>query len=272
MSERPPSGTDPSILKRVAGEIRRKMDLEASLGVARRRQRVMLPPPPKLAGYEFDSAYYPAAEIGGDFYDFVPLGDCRVAVLIGDVSGHGVEAAIVMGMAKKALSIFARSASGPKEALVLGNDDLSADFDSETYLTAVCAFLDAQAGRLVLARAGHPLPVLVNPRRKPPHELLKSPGMMLGMHAGEVFSRSVEELAVDLVPGDTVFFYTDGLIEARSPSLEQYGLERLLGVLDARARAKPQEMLRAVRESLDEFRAGAEVEDDITMIALRRAQ
>lgn len=267
-----PSGTDPSILKRVAEEIRKKMDLEASLGVAKRRQRVMLPPPPSIDGYEFDSAYYPAAEISGDFYDFVELGPGRVAVLIGDVSGHGVEAAIVMGMAKKALSIFARSASGPKEALVVGNDDLCGDLDSETYLTAICAFLDAPAGRMVLARAGHPLPVLVNPKRKVPHELLKSPGMMLGMNPGQIFANSVEELAVDLVAGDTVFLYTDGLVEARNRSLEQYGLDRLLDVLDRHAKDRPSKLLQAVRESLDEFRSGAEPEDDITMIAFRRVR
>ena len=105
-----PSGSDPDLLRRVAGEIRRKQDLEQGLGVARRRQMVMLPSAPKIDGYEFACTYDPATDISGDFYDFVRLGEGRVGVLVGDVSGHGVEAAIVMGMAKKALSIFARHA------------------------------------------------------------------------------------------------------------------------------------------------------------------
>lgn len=129
-------GQDGNMLRRVASEIRRKMDLEAGLDLAQRRQRVMFPPEPVLAGYEFAALYAPAADISGDFYDFVKLSGSRIGVLIGDVSGHGVEAAIVMGMAKKSLSIFARSSAGPADALALGNDDLCGDLDSDTFLTA----------------------------------------------------------------------------------------------------------------------------------------
>jgi sigma-B regulation protein RsbU (phosphoserine phosphatase) len=248
------------------------MDLEASLDVAQKRQRVMLPPPPELPGYEFASTYDPATDISGDFYDYVALGGGRVGIVQGDVSGHGVEAAIVMGMAKKALSIFARSAPGPKETLVCGNDDLCPDLDSETFLTVVYAVLDSSCARMVLARAGHTLPLLFNSKRKPSHQLLKSGGMMLGMYPGDVFARSVTEITVDLVVGDMVFLYTDGLTEARSPSGEQYGMDRVLAVLDSRAREKPAKVLEALRESVAKFRAGGEPEDDITMIAFSRTR
>lgn len=265
-----PSGSDPNLLRRVAEEIRRKKDLEQGLGVARRRQSVMLPSPPEIAGYEFACTYDPATEISGDFYDFPRLGDDRVGILIGDVSGHGIEAAIVMGMAKKSLSIFARFASGPADALTQGNDDICGDLDSDTFLTAAYAVLDGPRARIVLARAGHPMPVLSNRKRKPPHQEIRSKGMMVGMSRGAVFGQALEEVTVDLVAGDLLFFYTDGLTEARSPSGALFGLDRALAMLESSPRTKPATLLENLRNAVTEFRGGHEPEDDVTMIALRR--
>ncbi len=267
-----PSASDPNVsrLRRLASGIRRKKDLEAGLAVAERRQKMMLPREPALARYDFSSTYAPAADITGDFYDYVDLGPGRVGILLGDVSGHGIEAAIVMGMARKSLSIFARSAAGPAEALVLGNDDLLDDLDSETFFTAVYAVLAAAAGRLVIARGGHPHPVLFNPKGRPPTRAIESGGMMAGMTRGAAFRQSLDEVALDLVAGDLVFFYTDGLTEARSPSGEMFGIDRALAVIESAPKALPGDVLEAVRRSLTEFRGGREPDDDVTMIAFRR--
>ena len=263
-------GPDRNLLKRVAGEIRRKQELEQSLDVAKKRQTFMLPDPPDVDGYEFAAAYYPATEISGDFYDFIDLGGGRIGVLIADVSGHGVEAAIVMGLAKKSLSIFARASEGPTETLIRGNDDLCADLDAETFLTAVYAVLDAEAGVMTFARAGHPAPVLFNTKRRPPHRQLKPKGMMVGMTAGGTFAHTLEEMEVELAPGDLFFLYTDGLTEARSPAGEQFGVDRLLGMLESMPRSAPGRILDAVGEAVDRFSGGCEAEDDVTMIAFRR--
>jgi len=265
-----PTGSDPDLLRRMAREIQRKRDIEQGLGVARRRQAVMLPSPPEIDGYEFGCTYDPAADISGDFYDFVRLGDGRVGLLIGDVSGHGIEAAIVMGMAKKSLSIFARFASGPVEALTRGNEDLCGDLDSDSFLTAAYAVLDGPGGRLVLARAGHPMPVLFNRKRKPRHQEIRSKGMMVGMSKGATFGSALEEVTVELLPGDLMFFYTDGLTEARSPSGAQFGIDRALEILEASPRAKVATLLENVRSAVADFTGGREPEDDITMIAVRR--
>jgi len=253
-----PAGSDPDLLRRMAREIQRKRDIEEGLGVARRRQAV------------FACTYDPAADISGDFYDFVRLGDGKVGVLVGDVSGHGIEAAIVMGMAKKSLSIFARFASGPVEALSRGNDDLCGDLDSDSFLTAAYAILDGSEGRMVLARAGHPMPVLFNRKRKPRHQEIRSKGMMVGMSKGSTFSNSLEEVTVELVPGDLMFFYTDGLTEARSPSGAQFGIDRALEILESSPRAKVETLLGNVRSAVADFRGGGGPEDDITMMAVRR--
>jgi len=272
MSPRPGGGPNRGDLKRVATEIRKKRDLANSLDLAQRRQQVMLPPPPDLAGYEFASTYDPAADISGDFYDFVRLGERTVGVLIGDVSGHGIEAAIVMGMAKKALSIFARLSAGPAEVLVRGNDDLCADLDGETFLSAVYAVLDADEGRITFARAGHPRPTLFRPGAGDPHVILESRGMVMGMSAGAAFRGAIEEKGVDLRGGDVAFFYTDGLVEAHNRYGEQYGLDRALAVLEENGGASPAALLAAIRESVAEFRSGQEPDDDVTMIAFRRTR
>jgi sigma-B regulation protein RsbU (phosphoserine phosphatase) len=256
----------------MASDIRRRMDLEEGLNIAQRRQKVMLPNEPALDGYEFASTYDPAADISGDFYDYVRLGSDRVGILIGDVSGHGIEAAIVMGMAKKSLSIFARSSGGPADALALGNDDLFGDLDSETFLTAIYAVLDGATGRVVLARAGHPLPVLLRSRAEPPHRVIDSKGMMVGMLAGEAFGKGLEEVTLDLEPGDLLFLYTDGLTEARSASGQMFGLDRALRVLEAHPRRRPQGLLDAVCREVGKFRDGREPDDDVTMIAFRRSR
>jgi sigma-B regulation protein RsbU (phosphoserine phosphatase) len=265
-----PAGSDPDLLRRMARDIQRKRDIEQGLGVARRRQAVMLPSMPEIDGYEFACTYDPAADISGDFYDFVRLGDDRVGILMGDVSGHGIEAAIVMGMAKKSLSIFARFASGPADALSQGNDDLCGDLDSDSFLTAAYAVLDGPGGQMVLARAGHPMPVLFNRKRKPRHEEIRSKGMMVGMSKGATFGNALEEVTVELVPGDLMFFYTDGLTEARSPSGAQFGLDRSLEILESSPRAKVATLLENVRSAVADFRGGGEPEDDITMMAVRR--
>ena len=264
------SGSDRETLKRIAGEIRRKKELQQSLNLAQKRQMFMLPELPVIEGYEFAATYVPAADISGDFYDFIELGRGRIGMLIADVSGHGVEAAIVMGMAKKSLSIFARDSQGAAEALVRGNDDLCADLDAETFLTAVYAVLDAEAGVMTFARAGHPAPVLFNTKRRPPHRQLKPKGMMVGMTAGGTFAHTLEEMEVELAPGDLFFLYTDGLTEARSPAGEQFGVDRLLGMLESMPRSAPGRILDAVGEAVDRFSGGCEAEDDVTMIAFRR--
>lgn len=257
-------------LHRMATEIRRKQELAAGLDRAKRRQKVMLPHMPELAGFEFASIYEPAADISGDFYDFVNLADNRLGIIVGDVTGHGIEAAIVMGMAKKSLSIFARSSLGPKDALSLGNDDLCDDLDSDTFLTVVYAVLDADSNRLILARAGHTKTIIFNPKRDEPFTEIDSQGMMLGMLKGKSFANTLTEASVELLEGDVILFYTDGLTEARNLSGQMFELDGIQDVLKKHSKHSPSRVLSEMTKALRDFTGGEELEDDITMIALKR--
>jgi len=267
-------GSRSEALKRIAGQIRERDSMRASLSAAKRRQLTMLPRiVPEAPGYEFAWVYEPAEHVSGDFYDLVDLGEGRIGVLMGDVSGHGMEAGMIMGMAKKAIQIYARAEAegGPAEVLSQANEDLGQDLDSETFLTVVYGILDGKAGNLEFIRAGHTHPILIGPEPGK-WEVMKSGGMMIGMTGGPVFRRSLEPHHIALAPGQTFFLYTDGIIEAHERGGAIFGVDRLLEYLEAEAPSrKPlQEVLDGLVGVLDEWTGGAEQEDDITVLAIRR--
>ena len=261
-------------LKEIAGKIKERDSMLASRSAMRRRQEVMLPKdaasPP---GYEFANVYEPAEHVSGDFYDLIDLGDGRIGVLMGDVSGHGMEAGMIMGMAKKALQIYARSGQPPVEVLVMGNDDLSRDLDSETFLTVVYGVLDPAAGTIEFVRAGHTHPILTGPGAGK-WEVLKSGGMMIGMTGGDIFRRSLEPHAVRLQPGQVLYLYTDGVIEAHERGGAVFGVDRLLEHLEPGGQPGRalQETLDGLVVALEDWTGAQPQEDDITVLALRRSE
>ena len=201
---------------------------ERNLQRAREIVQKMLPAEvPRAEGFDLFCLYRPTESVGGDFYDYFALSDHEIAFLIGDVSGHGLEAALIMTMVKKSLKLHAQTHRSPAEVLRRTNLDIDADLDSRTFVTAAYAVLDARNGSLVFARAGHNKPVLFNPRRNPPVRHLESKGMALGMYQGGLFDKLMQETEIRLGTGDVFILYTDGLTEARNPAGQPYGLERL---------------------------------------------
>ena len=266
-----------SRLHEVAAEIRRTSSIARSIPEAQRRQFHMLPKPPALANYDFDCRYIPCDEVSGDFYDFIKLSDGRLGISIGDVSGHGIEAAMVMGMAKKALNIFAHDEPSPKRVLELTNQSLSTDLLDGTFVSAAYGILNVEKRQFVFARAGNNPPFLVNPARNPAVTELKPAGMAIGVDKSCVrFHKIVQELAVQLRPGDLVFQYTDGLVEATSPSVaaltknasDEFGAQRLHELLLANI-GMPVPMLLGVAEGEVRRFAGGQLNDDVTLIAFR---
>ncbi|MBN1808829.1 MAG: serine/threonine-protein phosphatase [Planctomycetes bacterium] len=264
-------GTDPDILRRMADEIRRKRDLTRSLSLASRRQLNMLPREVEIPGYEIASVYAPCDAISGDFYDIMPLaGGREVAMFMGDVTGHGIEAALFMGMGKKAIGIFAKQLRTPVEVLCSANDELAEDLDSETFITVLYALLDAESGRMTVARAGHPKPIIYNPERSPRWSYVEAKGLVLGMTKGQVFRKSLAEAEVLLAPGDVFFFYTDGLVEAHDEHNEAYGDSRMIEVIERHGGKHPQDLLKAIVEDVEGFLSGKPLGDDVTLIAVKR--
>lgn len=261
---------DTSRLKKLANEIRQKSEMAKSMKTARLRQLHMLPSMPEVKGYEFKSIYMPCANVSGDFYDFIRVSEHEIGIAMGDVSGHGVEAGIIMGMAKKALQIYAKGLSSPKDALALTNIDLGHDLDGETFVSAAYGILDTERRIFKFARAGNNPPYLVNPKRSQQITEIKPNGMVIGVDkVGKHFSTVTREEAIQLQSGDLVFQYTDGLVEASNHEKNDFGSERVKQLLLNNCAIPAAELIELMVESVLGHIGTCEQCDDITMIALR---
>lgn len=244
------------------------VELEHSVQQAQRRQLHLIPlEPPPDAVAEIAVAYHPLQVVSGDFLDFYALEDDRFGVSIGDVSGHGVEAAILMGMAKMALRIRSQALGTPREMMVLANRDLFGELRRSAFVTAFFALVERPTRKMTYVRMGHPPPLLR--RLSGDCEPLDAPGLPFGADDGKRFASCVEEREVQLEPGDILLLYTDGVTEAEARG-QQFGAERLYkALMAAPAEAPASAVLRAVEGKLNEFLAGACHRDDVTMVCLK---
>ena len=227
-------------------------------------QRSLLPSErPTVPGIEIGRVYESAAQVdvGGDVYDFLELPDGRLAVVLGDVTGHGIAATADMAMAKFVFRSLAREHSEPSEFLAYANEVVVGEIAVGKFITMAYLIVDSR-GRLVCASAGHPQPRLVGPDGKV--EPLACGGLALGIDA----SQRYEEVRAQLPEGGAVVVYTDGVVESRSGS-ELYGVERLDEVLAAQAGRPAQETADAVLAACRDFAGGA-LPDDCAVVVIRR--
>jgi serine phosphatase RsbU (regulator of sigma subunit) len=250
----------------LAQEIRERELLEQELEVARSIQQASLPEDvPTLEGWQISPFYQPAREVGGDFYDFFELEDGRVGIVVGDATGKGVPAALVVSATSSMLRAVARvlGPSSPGEVLAQVNETLLARIPANMFVTCFYAILEPQSGRLLYANAGHDLPYL---HRDGEAEELRARGMPLGLMPGMGY----EEKEVTLDPAEGILFYSDGLVEAHDPKGEMFGFPRL------RARVAEHGEERSLGDFLFEelysfVGEGWEQEDDITLLTLKRS-
>ena len=254
-----------SIVKRIQAE----QELESSLVAAKKQQLHMLPDPPTFSGLEFGAYYSPSSQLGGDFYDFVHVSDDEIGIVIGDVSGHGIPAALVMGMAKKTINIFGREESSSCETLKVANTDLHTDFSQGFFVTVLYCVYNRRTQSLNFVRAGHPPLLLANPNREPSLEVFEPKGLAIGIDGGPAFNALLEEKSIQLIKGDVIFLYTDGLWEATNRAREEYGKKRIEDVVLNSANLAMNEMIQAVEMDVYAFMDGREQEDDITMVGFR---
>jgi serine phosphatase RsbU (regulator of sigma subunit)/predicted ester cyclase len=251
--------------RRLEQEMRERERVEQEMRVARRIQQGSLPEGvPTLGGWQIDPYYQPAREVGGDFYEFYQLGDGRVGFAVGDGTGKGVPAAILMtGTSAYLGGVAAASGSSPGEALALANEALYARIPPNMFVTCFYAILDPKSASLTYANAGHDLPYL---HRNGDAEELRARGMPLGMMPG----MSYEEREVSLAEGNCVLFYSDGLVEAHNPRGEMFGFPRLRALVAEHGEERSlgnfllEELYSFVGESWEQ-------EDDITLLTLRRS-
>jgi serine phosphatase RsbU (regulator of sigma subunit)/ketosteroid isomerase-like protein len=239
--------------------------IEQELEVARSIQQASLPEEvPTPEGWQIAPYYQPAREVGGDFYDFLELADGRLGVVVGDATGKGVPAALMMASTRSTLRAVAQASESPGDALRRVNDPLATDIPSNMFVTCFYAILDPNSGTLSYANAGHDLPYLWHGGDC---EELRARGMPLGLMAG----MSYEEKEMVLDAGETALFYSDGLVEAHDPQGEMFGFPRLRALIAEHA--QKESLDEALLEELYSFVGeGWEQEDDITLLTLRRFQ
>ncbi len=245
-----------------------KERIGAELSVATHIQASMLPcifPAfPNRREFDIYATMTPAKEVGGDFYDYFLVDDDHLAVVIADVSGKGVPAALFMVIAKTLIKDHTQSGKPPEEVFTEVNRQLCEANDENLFVTAWMGVLEISTGKLVYVNAGHNPPVIG--RKNGETEFLRSrPGFVL---AGLDFTK-YRAGSLELMPGDLLYLYTDGVTEAMNTAQELYGEERLKRTLDANVSAAPEEIFKAVKKDLDDFVADAPQFDDITMLAMR---
>src|SRR5215204_962913 len=248
--------------------------IEQELRVARLIQQTLLPKAvPDLPGYQLAAYYQPAREVGGDFYDFLDLESGHLGLVVGDVTDKGVPAAIVMATTRTMLRASAQRLDSPGEVLKRVNDVIVRDIPPNMFITCLYAILNLKSGVLRYANAGHDLPYR---RRRSSEsnnggggaEELRARGMPLGL----LPRMSYEEKEIVLDRGDSVLFYSDGLVEAHDPHRQMFGFPRLQGLVGAHRSDGPA-MVNFLLSELARFTGEEwEQEDDITLVTLQRSE
>ena len=247
---------------RLIGERKR---VEAELTLAAGIQRGVLPKVfPVEKDYELFASMTPAKEVGGDFYDFFSIDDTHVGLVIGDVSGKGVPASLIMMITKKLIHQYAMEGNSVTEVLRLANLAICAENEKEMFVTAWFGILDRTTGKITAASAGHEYPILRD--GTPEFRLLKDRhGFVLG---GMDMSR-YKDYEIVLPPGGVLYVYTDGAAEATSIENELFGTDRMLDALNQNPDLNPEGLCKAMVDAIDVFVGEAPQFDDLTMLCIR---
>lgn len=255
----------PEYVKEVAQQERMTRELE----LAHEVQAVMLPRrTPHIDGLDLAAMCLSAQEVGGDYYDFVEIGDGRLAVVIGDVSGKGIQAAFYMTLVKGFFRTLARKIDSPAEALRQMNSLFCESAPRGMFITMVYGIIDARERTFTFARAGHNQIIL---KRSPSQtaETFLPPGLALGLAPGKPFDQVVQEEHMNLRLGDVLVFYTDGFSEAMNSRRDLYGDEQIAEKVASVGHRSANEVLRSVSEDVHHFMEAAGRHDDMTMIVMK---
>ncbi len=247
--------------------------LARELALAREVQQRLLPQSlPQLDGLEIAAAERPAREVGGDYYDVVRLGAECVGLIVADVSGKGAPAAFYMAEMKGIFQAGSRLTRAPGELLAGANDALSPSLGRGVFASAVYAVIDAEAGTVALARAGHTPAVFVRDAGRPDggRWLLRGDGLAIGLdRRGDLFRQTLVEQRITLAPGDTLVLYTDGLVEARDADGQEYGYDRLAALVESQHGACAQDVLDHVLAANRAWSGDSDPDDDTTVVVIR---
>jgi sigma-B regulation protein RsbU (phosphoserine phosphatase) len=259
---------------------RKRLEMEVQL--ARQIQQAFVPEClPELPGWDIAARWRTARQVGGDFYDVIELPDQRLGLFIADVADKGMPAALFMALTRTLMRAAVLQTDSPAAVLRQVNDLLYPDCEQGMFVTAVYGVLDLKTGHFTYANAGHNPPLYLNSplpstgegagRRTEPVEVVMVERLTrTGIALGVVEHAPMTERSINLLPGQILLFYTDGITEAFSPSGEIYEEERLIQVFKASKSETTDALLNEIDDAVSEFIADAPVSDDITLLAVKR--
>ncbi|MGF1572352.1 MAG: SpoIIE family protein phosphatase [Sumerlaeia bacterium] len=248
-------------------ELGEKQRMEQELRLATEFQQLLLPQKyPHYPEVGLGGMSQPALEVGGDYFDFLPLDENRLGFVVADVSGKGIPGALVMATLRSTLRAEARGSASPRDVLCHVNELLVQDTKENVFVSVLYGILNVTTGTVTYCRAGHEPLVLFNPETHTVRDF-EPEGMVVGMVGNEIFDM-IEEQTVQLEPGETIILYTDGVTEAMSASGQEFGVERFYTAIKELKAEKPQEMIEEITAKIDKFCGGIAQHDDITLVLL----
>lgn len=241
--------------------------LEQELALAKTFQSILLPrTTPQFENVAIAGFYRSALEVGGDYFDYIPIDDRHLGVAVGDVSGKGIPGALVMAAVRATLRAEARISLSPKEVLSRVNDQVARDTKENVFITMTYGILDVETGRFRFCRAGHE-PVICCSMKQGTLRTFLPEGIALGIIEGEMFDIT-EEKEIDLSREESVILYTDGVVEAMNKNREEYGEKRFHDVLKQNSQSTPEGIIDQVVKNIDSFVSGLAQHDDITLVVM----
>ncbi|HEY9076263.1 MAG TPA: SpoIIE family protein phosphatase [Anaerolineaceae bacterium] len=251
---------------RIEKELLEKERMTHELDIARKIQSSMLPKNcPTMDGWQLAAFYQPATQVGGDFYDFIALPRGQIGLVIGDVVDKGVPAALMMSLSRAIVRTIAYSGLGPADILLRSNEILYQDYSAQVYVTSFFGCLHPQSGQMELANAGHNRPLWFSAVRGDICEVA-SKGIVLGLYP----KVSIEQKNLEVMPGDVLVLYTDGLTEATNAKGDFYGEDRVIESFRLATHKDAQEIMNTLLEGWRQFLGDVPQQDDISMIVVKR--
>lgn len=244
-------------------------EMKAELNKARDIQQNLMPQEiPAMPGYDIHAFYKSYDEVGGDYYDVIPIDADHVGILVADVAGHGISGAMVMVMVRSAIRTWAHTTTSPKELLTKVNPLIVRDIISGMFVTVYYVVIDMPSRTMTCACAGHNPAVIWKYKTKECVETKKG-GMPLGILSGKAFETTLKEEVIEMEKGDRMVMYTDGFVETMSPNYEEYGEERFYEALKKYAFHPSDVCVKHLFHALNKFQGSAPQHDDLTLVTVR---
>lgn len=244
-----------------------KNRLERDLENARHIQQSLLPKAiPEINHLELSGVTIPAQHVGGDYYDFIKLSDTKLFIVVGDVSGKGLSAALYISKLQTMIRMYCSEERSPKEILVEINKRLFAEMERNYFITVSLALIDSGERKVHFCRAGHPHALLINDGKC---EKIKPVGIGLGLNKGEVFDASLEETEITLKPESLLAIYSDGISEAMNGKQQEFGEENIITILKKNIDSPLETIQSKILDGVTDYCNGEEQHDDITLVLVK---